>query len=594
MTRRIKRVLLPATTQADTLVVVLHGCTWTSGRRAEQLRDVIDAVRQAVPSADVLAPLLPIEFWSLQDADNVVTQVLAEVDAVWKKRAATGVTYQHVMLVGFSFGSVLIRQVYCIAAGAQEDASINPEAARPWARAVRRIVLLAGVNRGWTTDSPVTRIESFANSVGTAIGHLLPRKPTIFALRRGAPFLTRMRLQWVALESSDTPPPVTVQLLGTRDDIVSPDDNLDLATGSRFVYIEVPQSAHFDVVDMGQADEVQRTRRRCFTLALVGTPEELGREALSNADVQQLLPRDAIATRGATGATDAVDDVVFVVHGIRDKGYWTRKVARVVVSEGRQANRRVVAVTPTYGYFPMLPFLMPWTRRSKVEWLLDMYVNVRCAYPGVPISYIGHSNGTYVLAGALERCPAMKMHNVVFAGSVVPSRYEWSGLLEAKRVCRVLNYVATEDFVVAFFPRLLNVVGVGDLGGAGFDGFHGEPASVIDVHYVSGRHSAALDERNWQGMASFVLGGDAPPPEVCTRPRRAAMLAWAAPFVWLLLIAIVLAPTYLLLLGLGVPNVGGGVLFERWQDVAVRQPAWMWAAALFAWARLVSAVLVRL
>ena len=61
MTRRIKRELFPAATQADTLVVVLHGCTWTSGRRADQLRDVIDAVRQDVPSADVLAPLLPIE-----------------------------------------------------------------------------------------------------------------------------------------------------------------------------------------------------------------------------------------------------------------------------------------------------------------------------------------------------------------------------------------------------------------------------------------------------------------------------------------------------------------------------------------------------
>ena len=113
----------------------------------------------------------------------------------------------------------------------------------------------------------------------------------------------------------------------------------------------------------------------------------------------------------------------------------TRRIKRELFPAATQAGRRVVAVTPTYGYFPMLPFLMPWTRRSKVEWLLDMYVNVRCAYPGVPISYIGHSNGTYVVAGALDRCPAMKMNNVVFAGSVPHA--------EAARcysVCDVLVY----------------------------------------------------------------------------------------------------------------------------------------------------------
>ena len=33
--------------------------------------------------------------------------------------------------------------------------------------------------------------------------------------------------------------PVTVQLLGTDDDYVAPTDNVDLATGSNFYYIEV-------------------------------------------------------------------------------------------------------------------------------------------------------------------------------------------------------------------------------------------------------------------------------------------------------------------------------------------------------------------
>ena len=51
--------------------------------------------------------------------------------------------------------------------------------------------------------------------------------------------------------------------------------------------------------------------------------------------------------------------------GIRAKGHWTRKIARVVVSNGRAQGRNVVAVAPTYGCFAMLPFLLPWTRRAN-------------------------------------------------------------------------------------------------------------------------------------------------------------------------------------------------------------------------------------
>ena len=121
-------------------------------------------------------------------------------------------------------------------------------------------------------------------------------------------------------------------------------------------------------------------------------------------DVMQLVPTDTYAVGDLSpqsGNTTPVADVVFVVHGIRDKGYWTRKIARVVVRKGRQMSRRVVALAPTYGYFAMLPFLFPWTRRAKVEWLLDLYVTVKCWHPGADVSFIGHSNGTYILAGAV-------------------------------------------------------------------------------------------------------------------------------------------------------------------------------------------------
>src|ERR1700731_231705 len=56
---------------------------------------------------------------------------------------------------------------------------------------------------------------------------LILGKPTLF---KGATFLVNTRLQWLALMDPDygpRPDLVTVQLLGTGDDLVSPGDNVD-------------------------------------------------------------------------------------------------------------------------------------------------------------------------------------------------------------------------------------------------------------------------------------------------------------------------------------------------------------------------------
>src|SRR5687767_12335359 len=175
--RRPDPVFIPASTPDDCLVVLLHGCTWTIWRRKTQLTHIIDAVRESLPGADILMPVMPIEFWSLQNPDHVVEDVIHAIDGVWTRRAGAGRQYRRIVMIGFSFGSVLLRQVFCRAAGAEVDATVVPGAARTWSAHVERVILLAGLNRGWTVDSPVTRIESLFNNIGTAIGHVLPRKP---------------------------------------------------------------------------------------------------------------------------------------------------------------------------------------------------------------------------------------------------------------------------------------------------------------------------------------------------------------------------------------------------------------------------------
>jgi pimeloyl-ACP methyl ester carboxylesterase len=167
----------------------------------------------------------------------------------------------------------------------------------------------------------------------------------------------------------------------------------------------------------------------------------------------------------------------------------------------------------------MLSFLLPARRRAKVEWLMDQYAEAKALYPEAEFSFVGHSNGTYLLADALKRYPSCRFKHVVFAGSVVSTNYPWPDFLNRgsgeeghhPQVKAILNYVATHDWVVAFFPKALQMLPKAlqkilrqDLGSGGHDGFAKLPQpSRQQVEYVYGGHSAALNEKNWDEMPAL-------------------------------------------------------------------------------------------
>jgi pimeloyl-ACP methyl ester carboxylesterase len=154
----------------------------------------------------------------------------------------------------------------------------------------------------------------------------------------------------------------------------------------------------------------------------------------------------------------------------------------------------------------MLPFLLYSTRREKVEWLMDQYTENRALYPCADFSFIGHSNGTYLLARALEDYPACRFKNVVFAGSVVHQKYDWSRMIANKRIGGIINLVASADWVVAIFPKALQTLKLQDLGSGGHDGFSLlEPGSQL--RYLKGSHGAGIKEELWDTIADFIIHG---------------------------------------------------------------------------------------
>jgi pimeloyl-ACP methyl ester carboxylesterase len=513
------------------------------------------AVRDGRPEADIYVPDMPLAAFSTAKPDAIVVQLLADVDRLWMERHAQrdGQNYKKIVLIGHSLGGLLARKLYVIACGEDRAAapfegeyvrggeSVQP---RPWAGAVDRLILLAAINRGWTISHHMTLTRAAVSRCGVALARVMAlamrRQPLIFTIRRGAHFITQLRIQWLIMRRNAAGKggvggAVTIQLLGSIDDVVSPEDNVDLVCGQDFIYLDVPKSGHMSVVEF--AEKVHGDRRReAFARALGASEEELKRESV--------LPNDDPPSRPRPEVTD----VVFVMHGIRDAGYWTQKVARRVeaLSRDLKCERVFATETASYGYFPMLPFLMSYTRREKVEWFMDQYVEAVAKYPNAKFSFVGHSNGTYLLARALEEYRCCRFGRVVFAGSVVRTRYGWEKCRERGQVGEVLNYVASADWVVAFFPKAFELLRLQDLGSAGHDGFKGRMQGLEELRFIRGQHSAALAEENWDTIGRFILEGlqenakeDTPSASVVV--RRSPLVVWpgrVAPLVWLLLAGI--------------------------------------------------------
>jgi pimeloyl-ACP methyl ester carboxylesterase len=555
----------PLSTARDrSLVVLLHAYRHTPGRLAA----VEKAVREFRPDAHVIVPALPLQMWSTADLNDVAADVVALIDTqVEHRREQLKLgAFEQIVLVGHSTGSMIARKAYVIACGETADApfehrdqsSTRPlREPMPWAGQVKRIIQLAGMNGGWSVTHHMGVRRAFEFSVGSAAGHLVAvtgRQLAIFQIRRGAPFLSGLRLQWLALQQqADTDRrqmALVVQLLGTVDDLVAPEDNLDLVTGREFVYLDVKFSGHVNVIEM-DAPDAGPARREAFRQALVTPRDALKAESVSPSD------HDAIVSRSGVGFTD----VIFVVHGIRDAGFWTHKIARRVQALGKKCRppRIYATETSTYGYFPMLSFLLPWRRRDKVAWLMDQYARAKSLYPNATrFAYLGHSNGTYLLAAALRDNPACRFERVVFAGSVVRRDYNWAEAQRRGQVGTLLNYVATNDKVVACFPGALERLPWQDLGSAGHNGFARAPpgtsdSGVLEVRFVEGGHSAALSEEQWDDIALFICEGknpltregDTPKPWHAAKQTRSVVFLGRYPWIlWAAIIALLSLVTF--------------------------------------------------
>ncbi len=523
------------------LVVVLHG--WLAS--GVDLANVRDTIAEAMPDADLLIPDYPAGLFSGADPIEITEELInAIADAV----GSCNKNYNEIILIGHSLGALLVRKAFAFERGeAQDRDESNPlvrkRNSKNWADKVSRIILLAGTNRGWEVKNQPRHI-AWQTWLLFRVSHQFWRwfrvGKLISSAHRGAPFIANLRIQWINLANrTGTKLPLTIQLLGDRDDVVTEEDNVDVQSGAGFIYKAVRGTGHSDVIQF--TGRYREERKRVFLEALLTPLEELESDFIAPLEQKE-----------------EVEKFVFVMHGIRDYGNWTDELGEYVVGAAKALGVDAAYKASSYGYFPMMGFLLQPERQDNVRWFMDEYTEALAKYPNASMNFIGHSNGTYLLASALERYAACKFDKVVFFGSVVPRNYQWGKMVNGKRLTRIQNYVATKDAVVAIFPAVFELFPHPDLGSAGHNGFIDDEAKRNEIRYVIGGHGAVLNSRNRattkKAIARFILGNDSvftirdelEKAKCLGEPSGLVQLASKlCVVIWLVLIAIVVTPVIL-------------------------------------------------
>lgn len=567
------------------LVIIVHG--WTSSPAV--MKDVHAAVsgraetgeKAELPDADVIVPsFVPTRgpdangklglmgrlrsIFSNQSCYELAWDLVSLIEAALaeRKRRDAG-EYERVILIGHSIGALIVRKAVVFAHGETQDAPVPGAAARPWAAKIERVILFAAMNRGWESGkrlSYMRRSTWFFLRTVDLLTRRVPVAKLIRGAKRGAPFVSDLRLQWLRLaQRQPSPLPATVQMRGTVDDVVLETDSADLEAAGGFMYRTLNGGGHLSIVQLSPVKHPQHAAwRRAFVEVLTAP--------------RAAIPSDAIAR--PLRPDPSIERVVFIMHGIRDYGGWTKGVA----SEIKRLSRdKAIPLTPSYDYFPMGRFLLLGERQRHVRWFMDQYSEARAKYPAAAFNFVGHSNGTYLLGSALRRYKTPTFDRVVCAGSVLPRSFPWDHFVATGRVCSIQNYVATADWVVGWFPAFFQWVAElfrrePDLGSGGHNGFLDDSTHQYAIEFVRGGHGAAIVPQNTTNLALFALGTDVTLEMV---PNRAGATERSAvvdvfyklcPIVWLVLLSAVL-----------VFILGPYVIGWRWAT------AWVIGAGIFVW-----------
>jgi len=416
-------------------------------------------------------------------AHRIAVSLAAEIHAAWVKAGG----FEEIILVGHSFGGLLVKQAFVIGKGFDEEIPGQS----PWSDAVTRIILLAGINRGvgaGRRDEPGRKWSHLFAFIAWLFS-VIPWLRTLLSydLMRGAGFITNQRIQWIRCFAQLADPPLVVQLLGDDDAVVTREDSLDIDQLGSGWQVTVPATSHSAIIDVAAA---------------------------AAGETRYALIRSAFLDHGTTAALKwdnappiaGADEIVFIMHGIRsNNSSWVQDLGTLI----REQRPSMTVIQPTYGFFTALKFALPSSRRRIARWFQDQYAQAFVLNAHAKFYFVGHSNGTYVFGESLRKIGAIKFQRAVLVASVLPAQYDWESVCRRNQVGTFCNVRSNRDVPVSLLCSALRGLGMRDVGTGGFHGFDYALPRKQEVFWYQGGHGAALEDARLPHLVDFLLADPA-------------------------------------------------------------------------------------
>ena len=155
------------------------------------------------------------------------------------------------------------------------------------------------------------------------------------------------------------------------------------------------------------------------------------------------------------------EHVVVLVHGINTDAEWQEALADQI-----RAECGLITYVIGYGNYHPVHFLWPYwnTRKGPIDRVIEQLRVIVAEKPGVRISVIAHSFGTYIISKVLSQCADLSFHRIQLCGAVVEAQFKWE--LVRGKFTQLVNDVGTRDV----WPILAkqSTWGYGDGGAFGF------------------------------------------------------------------------------------------------------------------------------
>jgi pimeloyl-ACP methyl ester carboxylesterase len=143
---------------------------------------------------------------------------------------------------------------------------------------------------------------------------------------------------------------------------------------------------------------------------------------------------------GENGGGNQLREVVFVIHGIRDRARWQSRVKRIL-----EEIDGVKVIPIKFGYLDVFRFWFPiGTRGQSIEFTREQIQIGKNRYKAEHYSVVAHSFGTYAISNILADTKDLVLHRLILCGCIVKRRFPWDSV-SGRINTEVINDFGTRD-----------------------------------------------------------------------------------------------------------------------------------------------------